>query len=288
MRAIDAPTYNAQEVYQTCINSISNVELRARLNLVAVVVATSADDYAQKAQVKQLFLIPPVLSGNNEIVMGAVTKQELKDVYSQHMRGRAKPARQIYDEILNLAPLGRCPFCGVGIATTLDHYLPKSKFPTVSVLPVNLVPSCKDCNTGKSAAIATTAEDQCLHPYFDQDYFIAEQWLFAEVIQTSPAFIRFYVNPPQHWDHVSKERVKSHFQDFNLAARFSLEATNELANLQDTLSQYMKLSGAVAVQQQLIIVKNSHEGLHQNSWQTAMYQALSDSEWFCDDGFLNV
>ncbi|PCJ87449.1 MAG: HNH endonuclease [Thiotrichaceae bacterium] len=288
MRAIDVPTYNAQEVYQTCINSISDEGLRDRLNLVTASIMASANDYTQKAMTKQLFQIPPVDSDNDDIVVGAVTKKELKSVYSQHMVGRGKPARQIYDDILDLAPLGKCPLCGVGVATTLDHYLPKSKFPTVSVLPVNLVPSCKDCNTGKSADIATTAEEQGLHPYFDHDYFITDQWLFAEVIQTNPVCIRFYVEPPREWDNVSQERVGSHFKDYNLASRFSLEVTNELAILKDTLSKYMSMLGKEAVKQHLHIVATSHQGLHQNSWQTALYQAVSSSEWFCDGGYAQI
>lgn len=288
MRAIDAPTYDAQDVYLACVNSISDELLRDRLNLVTPSIVASANDYTQKAMAKQLFQIPPIVSGNDDIVVGAVTKKELKSVYSQHMVGRGKPARKIYEYILDLAPLGKCPLCGVGIATTLDHYLPKSKFPTVSVLPVNLVPSCKDCNTGKSADIAATAEEQGLHPYFDHDYFITDQWLYAEVIQSNPVYIRFYVEPPQGWDNTSKERVKSHFKDYNLAFRFSLEVTNELAILKDTLSQYMSLLGKTAIKQHLNIVALSHISHHQNSWQTALYQAMSNSDWFCDGGYAQI
>lgn len=285
MRAIDAPKYNAEEVYQTCINSIRDLDLRNRLNAVTAAISASADDYTQKAQTKQFFQIPPLVSGNAEVVVGAVTKQELKDVYTQHMLGNGKPARDIYDDILDLAPLGKCPFCGVGVATTLDHYLPKSKFPTVSVLPINLVPSCKDCNTGKNADIATTAGEQCLHPYFDHQHFVTEQWLFSKVVQTYPASIQFYAEPPQHWDAISNERVKSHFEDYNLATRYSIEVTTELAILKETLSQYMSLAGAELVKQHLNIVANSHQRLHQNSWHTALYQALSNSEWFCAGGY---
>ena len=285
MRAIAAPSYDAQTVYQTCINSISDAVLLGRLNLVTNSVVLAAQVYDQKASTKQLYTITPNHSSNDCLVVGSVTKKELKDVYSVHMLGRAKPARMLYDQLLSKAPLGRCPFCGFGQASTLDHYLPKSKYPLVAVVPNNLVPACKDCNTGKSAAIAVTEESQCLHPYFDHQHFVTEQWLFAEVVPTIPATLRFYVAPPPHWDGVSKKRVQSHFNDFKLGRRYSLEVIPQLACLRDTLSTYQSMLGAEGVKLHLQIEASSNFKLHKNSWQTAMYQALATSDWYCNGGF---
>jgi 5-methylcytosine-specific restriction endonuclease McrA len=286
MRALTVPNYDAQTVYQACIDSIADGDLRARLNLATNDIVVSARDYEQRAQAKQLYTIPPNNCGNDEIALCAVTKSELKDVYSSHMVGRTKPARVIYDSLLSQAPLGRCPFCGCGHASTLDHYLPKTKYPQLSVLPLNLVPSCKDCNTGKSTAISTTAEGQSLHPYFDHQNFIDEQWLYAEVIQTTPATIRFFVEAPAHWDDISKARVQSHFNDFKLASRYSVEASNQLACLRGSLADYRELLGLDGVRQHLTIEAQSYARHHHNSWQTAMFQALVASDWYCGGGFL--
>lgn len=285
MRALSVPNYDHQVVYQTCINSIADANLRNRLNLATNDIVVAARDYEQKARAKQLYTIPPNNCRNNEIALGVVTKKELKDVYSSHMVGRAKPARVIYDSLLSQAPLGRCPFCGFGHASTLDHYLPKTKYPQLSVLPLNLVPSCKDCNTGKSTVIATTAEGQSLHPYFDHQSFINEQWIYAEVIQTMPATIHFYVAAPTHWDDISKARVQSHFNDFKLASRYSLEASNQLACLRDSLVSYRELLGFDGIRRHLAIEAQAYDRQHRNSWQTAMFQALAASDWYCDGGF---
>ena len=287
MRALDAPADSPQLVYQTCTNSVRDINLRNRLNQIINDIVAAAENYENKATTNQLYTIPPNIIGNNDIVTGTVTKRELKDVYSSHMVGRKKPARAIYDQLLSKAPLGKCPFCGFGHASTLDHYLPKTKFPLIAVLPLNLVPSCKDCNTGKSTAIATTEEKQCLHPYFDHQKFIDDQWLYAEIEQTSPTNIRFRVQPPTDWDEISKERVHSHFHDFKLAARYAIEASNELACLRDTLSCYSEQIGSEGVKRHLEIVAQSHFRQHINSWQTAMFQALSVSNWYCGGGFAN-
>jgi hypothetical protein len=191
-----------------------------------------------------------------------VTKKELKDVYSSHMVERAKPARAIYDSLLSQAPLGRCPFCGFGHASTLDHYLPKAKYPQFSILPFNLVPSCKDCNTSKGTAIASIAEEQSLHPYFDHQDFINDQWLYAEVIQMTPATIRFFVKAPEHWDDISKIRVQSHFNAFKLASRYSLEAGDQLACLRYSLIYSHQLWGLDGIRQHLTIEAKSYARLH--------------------------
>lgn len=286
MRAMIAPNEDPQEVYQTCVNSITGGDLRMRLNALTNAIGVVASDYHQRATVKQLYTLPPNDCGNEDIALGAVTKKELTTVYSTHMVGRAKPARAIYDSLLSRAPLGRCPFCGMGHASTLDHYLPKTKYPQLSVVPLNLVPSCKDCNTGKSIAVSSTAGDQSLHPYYDHQSFVDEQWLYAEVMHTAPATIRFYVQAPTHWDDISKARVQSHFRDFKLAARYSVEASSQIACLRDTLSRYRELLGAEGVRQHLMIEAQANYRQHSNSWQTAMFQALAISDWYCDRGFL--
>jgi hypothetical protein len=179
----------------------------------------------------------------------------------------------------------KCPFCGFGQASTLDHYLPKAKYPQFSVLPFNLVPSCKDCNTGKSTAIATTAEGQCLHPYFDHQNFIKDQWLYAKVRETEPATIYFFVKAPEQWDNISKAKVQAHFSNFKLDSRYSVEAGNEMVSLRDVLVNYCQSLGSEWVRQHLKMEANSSASQHSNSWKTAMFQALVASDWYCDGGF---
>lgn len=286
MRAMIPPNEDSRVVYQTCVNSIADENLRNRLNALTNHIGVVAGDYQQRATAKQLYTLLPNDCGNDDIALGAVTKKELKGVYSSHMVGRAKPAREIYDLLLSRAPLGRCPFCGMGHASTLDHYLPKTKYPQLSVVPLNLVPSCKDCNTGKSTAVATTAGTQSLHPYFDHQSFINEQWLFAEVIHSTPATVRFYVQAPDYWDDICKARVQAHFRDFKLTSRYSVEASNQIACLRDTLSRYRELLGVEGIRQHLTIEVQAYAQQYRNSWQTAMFQALASSDWYCDGGFL--
>ena len=287
MRALTAPNYDPLTVYQTCISGVTDNGLIDKLNNITDEIVFAAKDYEQKAKAQLLYTIPKNNCKNNEIALGEVTKEELKDVYTSYMVGSSKPARAIYDSLLLQSPLlGKCPFCGFGQTSTLDHYLPKAKYPQFSVLPFNLVPSCLDCNlNSKKTTIATTAEEQILHPYFDHQNFIEDQWLYAEVMPTTPASIRFFVKAPDHWDEVSKIRVQSHFNAFKLSLRYSVEAGNALGPVREVLISYHHLLGVDWIRKHLEIEANSSASQHSNSWKTAMFQALVASDWYCDGGF---
>lgn len=286
MRVIRKPPYNTKLVYEDCVNSINNEDLRNRLNLITSPIVKAGEDYDLKAKDSILFKMEPNNCENKQIVVGSVTKQELKDVYTQHMVGLTKPARRIYDELIEAAPNGKCPSCGFGQASTLDHYLPKTKFPCLSVLPLNLVPACKDCNTGKSTSLAVIAERQTIHPYYDAHHgFFSEQWLFAEVKETNPISIRFYVQPPKHWKGIPQQRVITHFEEFDLARRFSIEAADELSGLNPLLLEYFEKGGKEAIKFDLETKAKVELKNYKNSWKTAMYQALASSAWYCEGGF---
>lgn len=274
MRNIATPEEDPKVLYELCVNSVSDSDLRYRLNEVSNDVVRAASDYSRYGLDNQLYKIIPNDCKNEEIITGLVTKQELKDVYSIHMVGKSKPARKIYDLLLSRSPKGKCPFCGIGHASTLDHYLPKTKYPILAVVPKNLVPSCKDCNTGKKTTTATTAESQCLHPYFNNQAVVNEQWIFAKIESIFSGSVRFFVCAPSHWDDTLKKRVESHFNDFKLASRFSIEAANEFASQRYLLNEFERKNGVQALVDLLLAQADSHFRVYANSWQTAFYQAL--------------
>lgn len=275
MRAMKPPLEDACVVYETCISDIKDTDLKNRLSKLSSYIGVEAEKYIQSASVQQLYKLSPNNCDNNDVVYGEVTKKELKDVYNIHMLGKSKRARNIYDSLVSSAPLGICPFCGFGHADTLDHYLPKAKYPQLSVLPMNLVPSCMVCNTGKRSAIASTSAAQVFHPYFDHQSFINEQWLFAAIsVSSYPPICVYFTRTPEHWDDVSKARAHTHFNDFKLASRFSKEAAHELANEKYFFDDFKRKHGIHELVDMLSDRAESHYRNHVNSWKTALYQAL--------------
>lgn len=95
------------------------------------------------------------------------------------------PHREIFHNLYNSAApgsahgnmIGRlrdhnlllCPACGEpGRPNTLDHYLPKGRYPQFSITPANLFPMCDACQAKKLVKTGNAAEPRFfLHPYFD-------------------------------------------------------------------------------------------------------------------------
>jgi len=158
--------------------------------------------YAEAASNGQLHAIEPINSSHNQdpIAINTLKKSEIIKVYDQYFVPIGKPARKIYDALLNAAK-EKYPFCGgIGTPRNLDHFLPKTHFPQFAILPCNLVPACRDCNMdGKAHAYATNAEDQIIQPYVDKDKFFTEQWIFAiynEAPNDEPGKFEYYTAPP--------------------------------------------------------------------------------------------
>lgn len=78
-----------------------------------------------------------------------------------------------------------CPGCGEdGTPNTLDHYLPKSRYPHFSITPANLFPLCDICQGHKGTETVDAAGDRrALHPYFDE--FLIDQ---AVALTIEPPF----------------------------------------------------------------------------------------------------
>ncbi len=74
-------------------------------------------------------------------------------------------------DVLESHHLNFCPFCGeAGRPGTLDHYLPKDKYPEFSLLSTNLVPMCDICQRADHKGSKVFDDDfkkLFLHPYFD-------------------------------------------------------------------------------------------------------------------------
>lgn len=66
-----------------------------------------------------------------------------------------------------------CPICNVKVSKTLDHYLPKSKFPQFSLTPANLIVMCGDCNKEKLEYFANDYITMPFHPNFEKIDFIS-------------------------------------------------------------------------------------------------------------------
>lgn len=282
MMRLSEPHYSFEQSLDECSAGITgNDALRQKLDSSKNDLITGGLDYSAAAMTGELYTIKPIDNAKNEdpIVIQELTKSELVKLYGQYFVPKKKPARKIYESLLNAAK-EKCPYCGgIGKPRNLDHYLPEAQFPQFSLLPRNLVPACRDCNMdGNPVLFATTAEDQIIQPYLDDDRFFLEQWIFA-IYQSDdngePGTFEYFVKVPEGWRDVDKYRVQKHFEEFGLALRYSTKAAELLGTVLLQIEALRKVGLDNGVINTSLLKPGVAAAPFVNHWQRGMYQALT-------------
>ncbi len=279
MWSLERPAHSARSTFTTCISRVRNPNLAARLTAATPTIVGASEQFDRAARRSRLHEIDA-----HDTVLPDVTVSEMEKVYTQRMAKSGAPGRDIYDEIFASSPAGRCPLCMQRFVATLDHHLPKAHFPSLAVAPLNLIPACSDCNKAKLDVIPTTAKEVPLHPYYDE--LGDEIWLNALVIKRRPTALRFVVTRPTGWTDILSNRVDNHFRSLGLAALFASEAAEELSNIRHQLSVLRDANPENGVRNELERRATSCAAARPNGWRAAAYRAWSESDWFCDGGFL--
>lgn len=278
MRVVVKPDLIARDVYETCISRVRNRALKENFRQISNAIEVADREYQERSEEKNWFLIE-----SSDGVDGVVSKAEMEKVYTQRLVGKKAPGRTLYDRVKNSAPNGICPLCGQRTVSTLDHFLPKAYFSLLVVLPMNLTPACSECNKAKSDKVPDRESEQTLHPYYDD--VTGEQWLFAEVKETAPGSIRFYTSDVDVYDEVLNERIRYHYRELDLGGLYMSNANSTVTEIQFRLKKLHEKGGKNAVKSYLREEEESRRKNHVNSWNTAAYQAMMNSDWFCDGGF---
>lgn len=251
-------------------------------------VKTSIKDNALKYQkeVDMLAKIYPDVVPHNisKLKMPTLTDDEKADIvklYDQKFSKQGEMTRKYYDVIF--ANGGKtCPICGVGKRKNLDHFLPKSKYPLLCVTPLNLIPTCRDCNMDKGASSSTDYYDIPFNPYFDETSFL---WLSCKIefdvdggcIPTFGNGIDKSSNPDLY------RKCKAHITQNNLDETFQNAAINEIEDEKKYYKDLLNECGEDEVKKQIQSHRHSSEKNDINSWKSALYRALElQCHEFCE------
>jgi 5-methylcytosine-specific restriction endonuclease McrA len=279
MHPLPRPTDDPTGVFLQCIDRIRDPDRKNRLAAVAGDVGEAAHEYEDAAAASEIHTLPHAAGLGEQ-----VTTDDLVFVYSSGMVRPNAPGRVVYDKLIAAAAHGRCPLCGHGVVKTLDHHLPKSTYPALSVVPSNLIPVCPSCNKQKGDRTPNTAAEQTIHPYFDD--IDGHIWLHGEVIQTAPPSVTFSVKPPNNWNDDLKARVQFHFGLFSLAELYAEEAAVEYEDIREYLTGLFNDAGTESVRRHLAEQAASRTANSRNSWKAATYRAWAASQWFWSGGFI--
>lgn len=289
MMRLKAPEYSFLNSIDKCSNGITgNIALKNKVTESKNALNAMEQIYFASGHTGDLYAFAPLVCGKNEdpIVLDNLIKSELVKLYDLYFVNSNKPGRSIYNSLL-LAADEKCPFCGgIGRPRNLDHYLPKAHFPLFSVLPINLVPSCRDCNMdGKGQGFATSKGMQVIQPYLDDLKFFNEQWIYALYtpgVNDEPGFLIYSVNPPENWDIEEQKRVRTHFKNFDLAVRYATKASEELITCLTQINM-LKNIGIPDIQiKQTLIEPVIDQAPFVNHWRRGMYQAIGQILLNCE------
>lgn len=277
MRKLQLPTITISKIWKKCFAEVVDFGRQANLTIAKSEVFRKSKKYKARGRLRQLYRFRP-----SSMVGETATKEDFYEMYNQLSKEGSTP-RKLYDEIRATAhPLDLCGYCRKGAVDSLDHYLPKSRYPVFAITPANLVPACGHCNTKKSTKLPTSPSTQFIHPYFDD--FDAERWLFAELIEETPPSISYFVSPPESLGPEVANSLHYHFDKLKLGKHYVGTACSALQDLGHEL-EFLEESGVSKIREHIERRADAVERSKRNSWETALYYACAQSDWYCEGGF---
>lgn len=278
MKRLNRPAFAAVQAVDACAAGITDVERATALRQALPVIEAAEQEYHTLGSVGEFYRVPETSD-----VTPLIDADLMGVIYKRHFVRSGSPSRPLYEQIRMAPEHGICPLCGQRPVATVDHYLPQTRHPKLTLTPINLVPACSDCNKNKLAKTPRSVQEQSLHPYFDD--LGSERWLVAEVRPSVPPTIAFGVRPPAAWSSVLTARVNHHFSMMGLAVLYVAQAASELADISYSLTDVGDSAGSDGVRAHLSREWRSRMARDANSWRTALYEALAVSDWFCTEGY---
>ncbi|MCU7280162.1 hypothetical protein OC926_09950 [Pseudomonas peradeniyensis] len=149
-------------------------------------------------------------------------KSRFVALYEEQLSNKRAAGRKYYDVLVRLAPDNKCQVCLLGKVESLDHFLPKESYPSLSISPYNLVPCCLGCNGVKSTFKPSSPKRQAIHYKFD-DIFSSD-WLQGEYDCVNRKVV-FSPNTCLYPEgSVAHARIATHMEVHGLHSVYELEA----------------------------------------------------------------
>ena len=274
---MDRPAEPFTTIWDESLKGIRDSAVHSRLVGMKTQANAASDAYILAAQTQTYASI----DRTGGMAVTPFVRDDLNSLYSSGLVGR-KDGRRIYDRLKLAAPDGICPMCGDRAVENLDHHLPKTKYPALSVAPDNLIPCCRDCNTDKGDKMPTSEGATFLNPYFDRPN--TGRWLVAEVMPGPVPSTLFRVQPLASWNSILALRVEHHFAKLKLASYYSKKAARLHSSKRKLYANLVANVGPSAVRSHIEADAESAIDARLNAWEAATYTGWASSDWYCTIG----
>lgn len=209
-------------------------------------------------------------------------KDYMKKMYSSRFANSSpsyEASYKIYKEIRSSVKL--CPYCNYPARPVrqLDHYLPKSVFPTLAITANNLVPICKDCNEDKDDYYPTNKEEMLLHPYYDDVANDILNFLKCKIIEDDNIGFEFYIEKQKDWDDIMFKRVKCHFEKLKLNELYSGDFIADFAVFIAEIESFASMFGSNSIDGFIQMKIQALKKVGNKPWSYAGFKSILDSDW---------
>lgn len=214
----------------------------------------------------------------DEPPLGPAERKALISNYNLLSRGR--PLASLRDEILSSARNGLCALCGRNDVSTIDHFLPKEKFPEYSILVDNLIAACPRCNQKKRDGVGRPGR-RYIYPSVSSSTLPP---LLTCVVTVEGGTPYFDFEGNSNLDSEVRQCVEFHLDTLELRDSYSIGALNEILERIDLFREYFEVGGTAELLIQLKRCKSSIEKNFGSSfWKVAVYEGLINCAEFTED-----
>jgi len=212
-------------------------------------------------------------------------KKALLHCYEVSTKALESVKKQI-SELQEPTVRGKCQYCGIGVPTTFDHYMPKGIFPEYSVLPINLVPCCYECNNIRGENwLLENKQRMTVNLYFDD--LLMVKCLFSEISYSDNIpetnFQMWSIDPSAN--NQSFEQLKRHYSMLDLEKRYKLQAAGVISETKRSIVIHTKLPCSREEIKQWLLdearAKSDTFGI--NYWEASLMEGLANCDRFLQE-----
>lgn len=209
-----------------------DVNLKNRLDSILPIIESEYNLFSSRFDENQLTL----LSSNPALLS---SKIELESLYNY----KSSVIKTVRENILSLQPrtvTSTCQNCTIDTVNTLDHILPKSKFPQFDVNPKNLFPCCPTCNSFKVDSMSKNSSQLFLNLYLDElpEY----QYLFLNIYLDEYQDINFEFYLKNIDNKINPNlfsTIENHFKKLHLFERMKKKSIEHLTELEIKIESFL-------------------------------------------------
>ena len=201
-------------------------------------------------------------------------KQKMVNLYKDKFSNKKYKVREYYDEIKLISPNNICPYCLKREVRNLDHFLPKTKYPSLSISDANLIPSCSDCNHDK-----LNSTKLYINYYFEEIDDVSYMKCYVDFGNEDINF-RFELIKPPTWEDDKFNRLKNQFEDTDLLKFYAEQAKIEYSRKERSFCRCVKNSSSYNERLEIELydlISDEEEVLGINSLEATLWRGLNES-----------